>query len=106
MAEKGDLVLQIVNGESKDDNIKKDCKVELLESSNGDRSECLSNNDHGLPYGGDLDSVAPDTSTVSGSSNAAKSLMECLHRPTPSQFSRKRKIDCNQLPKGKKRSFQ
>jgi len=108
MAEKGDLVSQIVNGESEDDNIEEDCdtdfEVELLESSNSDRSGCLSNNDHGSPDEGNLDSPVPEilsSSTVSDSSNTAKSLMEYLRRPTASELSRKRKIDCNQPPKEK-----
>lgn len=43
MAERGDLVSQIVNGESEDDNIEDtDSEVELLEISNSDRRGDLS----------------------------------------------------------------
>ena len=57
----------------------------------------------------DTDSwAAPEKSSSSSKSSdastKARSLMECLHRPTASELSRKRKIDCNQPPKGKKRS--
>ena len=90
MSEKGNLVSQIINGESEDDKIKEDndtdFEVELLETSNGDRSGYLSNEyQGGLPDGGDLSSPVsgtPSSSSNSDSSTTAKLLMDCLHRPT------------------------
>jgi len=118
MAEKGDLFSQIVNGESEDDDIEEDCntdfEVELLETTNSNCSGYLSNKylriDGGLPNEGNLDSPVPGTaslssnSAVSDSSTTVKSLMDCLHRPTASELLCKRKVDCNQPPKGKKQS--
>jgi len=116
MLEKGNLVSQIINGESEDGKIEEDndtdFEVELLETSNGDRSGYPSNeylgNEGGSPDGGDLDSPVSGTPSSSSnlavfdSSTTAKSLMDCLRRPTASELSRKRKIHCNQPPKGKK----
>ena len=111
MAERGDLVSQIVNGESEDD-IEEDTnsEVELLETSNSDRRGDLSNKYPG-DNAGDLDSTpvprtpsSSSSSTISDSSTTAKSLMDSLRTPTASELSRKRKIDCNKPPKGKKRS--
>ena len=98
MSEKGYLVSQIINGESEDDKIEEDSdsdfEVELLETSNSDRSGYLSNeyleNEGSSPDGGDLDSPMSGTpssssnSAVFDSSTTAKSLMDCLHRPTAS----------------------
>ena len=71
MAEKSDLISQIVNGESKDDDIEEDCdtdfKVELLETSKGNCSKYLNNeypgNDGGLLNKGDLDSPVLGTAS-------------------------------------------
>ena len=111
MAERGDLVSQIVNGESEDDiEEDTDSKVELLETSNSDRRGDLSNKYPG-DDAGDLDSTpvprtpsSSSSSTISDSSTTAKSLMDSLRTPTASELSRKWKIDCNKPPKGKKRS--
>ena len=111
MAERGDLVSQIVNGESEDDiEEDTDSEVELLETSNSDRRGDLSNKYPG-DDAGDLDSTpvprtpsSSSSSTISDSSTTAKSLMDSLRTPTASELSRKRKIDCNKPPKGKKRS--
>ena len=111
MAERGDLVSQIVNGESEDDiEEDTDSEVELLETSNSDRRGDLSNKYPG-DDAGNLDSTpvprtpsSSSSSTISDSSTTAKSLMDSLRTPTASELSRKRKIDCNKPPKGKKRS--
>ena len=54
-------------------------------------------------------STTPTSDSASASSSSATSsgvgsLLSCLHRPTTSELSRKRKIDRNPPPKGKKRS--
>ena len=50
----------------------------------------------------DAPEKSSSSSKSSDASTKARSLMECLHRPTALELSRKRKIDCNQPPKGKK----
>ena len=49
-------------------------------------------------------SSVPSTTDTSGSSNTVNSFLSILHRPTSSELSRKRKVDRNPPPKGKKRS--
>ena len=96
MAERGDLVSQIVNGESEDDiEEDTDSEVELLETSNSDRRGDLSNKYPG-DDAGDLDSTpvprtpsSSSSSTISDSSTTAKSLMDSLRTPTASELSRK-----------------
>ena len=49
-------------------------------------------------------SVPSTTTDISSSSSTVTSLLSRLHRPTSSELSRKRKVDRNPPPKGKKRS--
>ena len=55
-----------------------------------------------------MPSITDIDSTSASSSSAAlsgvNSLLSCLHRPTSSELSRKRKVDRNPPAKGKKRS--
>ena len=56
-----------------------------------------------LDFDEDVDSPAPATPSSDTSARSVKSVIDCLHRPTSSELSRKRKVDRNP-PRGKKRS--
>ena len=75
------------------------------ESSDEEEVQIISNEDTDLV--GDVeDSPASVTPSYSSSDASAKvrSILDSLHRPTASELSRKRKIDRNPPPKGKRRS--
>ena len=80
---------------------------ELISKIVDDELESDDNSDEDLriisDFDEDVDSPAPATPSSDTSARSVKSVIDCLHRPTSSELSRKRKVDRNP-PRGKKRS--